>query len=162
MTKRLQAILSLRVQLAIRQSLLIQVYLDTNKRHIIIWANGWFDYTPPAICVIRPQWHKVKYHNGNSILLSMISSITCHPQYGFVQINDTKIRASIMGTTGPFYLHGLILIPTLISNYTHYKVWDEFTYPFPNFNGSTVEVWLWRSNFIPHLTGYVITYLCMY
>ena len=25
--------------------------------------------------------------------------------------------------------------------YTHYKVWDEITYPFPNFNGFTVEVW---------------------
>ena len=30
------------------------------------------------------------------------------------------------------------------------KVWDEITYPFPNFNGVTVEVWEWISNFIPH------------
>ena len=30
------------------------------------------------------------------------------------------------------------------------KVWDEITYPFPNFNGCTVEVWEWISNFIPH------------
>ena len=28
------------------------------------------------------------------------------------------------------------------------KVWDEITYPFLNFNGSTVEVWEWLSNFI--------------
>ena len=27
-----------------------------------------------------------------------------------------------------------------ISNYIHYKVWDEITYPFLNFNGCTVEV----------------------
>ena len=27
-----------------------------------------------------------------------------------------------------------------ISNYIHYKVWDEITYPFLNFNGATVEV----------------------
>ena len=26
-----------------------------------------------------------------------------------------------------------------ISNYTHYNVWDEITYPFLNFNGVTVE-----------------------
>ena len=26
---------------------------------------------------------------------------------------------------GPFYLHGLTLIPAWISNYIHYKVWDE-------------------------------------
>ena len=30
------------------------------------------------------------------------------------------------------------------------------TYPFPNFNGATVEVWEWISNFIPHF----ITYPC--
>ena len=37
-----------------------------------------------------------------------------------------------------------------ISNYIHYKVWDEITYPFPNFNGAVVEGWKWISNFIPH------------
>ena len=30
---------------------------------------------------------------------------------------------------------------SLISNYIQYKVWDEITYPFPNFNGEAVEVW---------------------
>ena len=38
----------------------------------------------------------------------------------------------------PFYQHAL------------YKVWDEITYPFPNSNGCTVEVWEWMNNFIPH------------
>ena len=28
-------------------------------------------------------------------------------------------------------------------------MWDEITYPFPNFNGVTLEVWEWISNFIP-------------
>ena len=37
-------------------------------------------------------------------------------------------------------------------------MWDEITYPFSNFNGATVEVWEWRSNFIPYFTGHVITY----
>ena len=36
--------------------------------------------------------------------------------------------------------HGLTLIPTWISNYIHYKLWDEITYPFLNFNGASVEV----------------------
>ena len=27
-------------------------------------------------------------------------------------------------------------------------MWDEITYPFPNFNGCTVEVWEYISNFI--------------
>ena len=35
---------------------------------------------------------------------------------------------------------------------------DEIPYPFPNFNGVTVEVWEWISNFMPYFTGHVITY----
>ena len=42
--------------------------------------------------------------------------------------------------SGPFYLHGLTLIPAWMSNHTSSKVWDEITYPFLNFNGATVEV----------------------
>ena len=55
---------------------------------------------------------------------------------------------------------GLLLNSAWISNYTHYKVWDDITYPFPSFNVCTVEVWEWISNFIPHFTGHVITYPC--
>ena len=54
----------------------------------------------------------------------------------------------------------IILIPAWISNYIHYKVWDEITYPFPNFNSCTIEVWEWIGNFIPHFTEHVITYPC--
>ena len=27
-----------------------------------------------------------------------------------------------------------------MSNYIHYKVWDEITYPLPNFNGATISL----------------------
>ena len=40
------------------------------------------------------------------------------------------------------------------------KVWDEITYPFPNFNVATVEVWEWINNFIPHFIMDVITHPC--
>ena len=40
------------------------------------------------------------------------------------------------------------------------KVWDKITYPFPNFNGATLEVWEWVSNFIPHFIMGLITYPC--
>ena len=43
----------------------------------------------------------------------------------------------------------LTLISARISNYTHYKMWDEITHPYPNFNGATIKVWEWISNFIP-------------
>ena len=39
-----------------------------------------------------------------------------------------------------------------ISNNIHYKLWDEITYPFLNFNGATVEVLEWINNIIPHIT----------
>ena len=58
---------------------------------------------------------------------------------------------------GPFYQLGLTIIPSWISNHMPSKVWDEITYPFPNFNGCTVEVWKWISNFIPHFMMDVIT-----
>ena len=32
-------------------------------------------------------------------------------------------------------------------------MWDKITYPFPNSNGTTIEVWKCTNNFIPHFTG---------
>ena len=59
---------------------------------------------------------------------------------------------------GPILLTCFNLIPVWICDYIHYKSWDEITYPFPNFNGATVEVWEWVSNFISRFTRHVITY----
>ena len=36
------------------------------------------------------------------------------------------------------------------------KVWDEITNRLLNFNGYTVEVWEWISNFIPHFVMNII------
>ena len=52
---------------------------------------------------------------------------------------------------GPFYKHRLTLIPAWISNHTPSKMWDEITYPFPNFNSAAIEVLEWISKSIPHL-----------
>ena len=59
---------------------------------------------------------------------------------------------------GPFCQHGLTLIPDWISNHMPSNMWDEITYPFPNVNGATVEVWECISNFSPHFMMDVITY----
>ena len=40
------------------------------------------------------------------------------------------------------------------------EVWDEITYPFPNFNGYTIEVWEWVSNIISHFLIDVVIYPC--
>ena len=36
------------------------------------------------------------------------------------------------------------------------KFWDEITYPFPNVNGGTVEIWDRISNFIPHIAMHLL------
>ena len=56
------------------------------------------------------------------------------------------------------HLRGTYACPVL---YIRYKVWDDFTYSFPNVNGAIVEVWKCRSNFNPHFIGYMITYPCL-
>ena len=40
-----------------------------------------------------------------------------------------------------------------MSNYTHYKVWNEITDPFSNFNGEDVIVWESIGYFITQFTG---------
>ena len=57
---------------------------------------------------------------------------------------------------GPFYWHGLTLIPEWISNNIHYKVCGEIIQPFR----STGEVLEWMSYSITHFTGYMVTYPC--
>ena len=60
-----------------------------------------------------------------------------------------KTQRRLLPLTVPgvlFTLHRLTLIPAWICNYTHYKVRDEITYPFPYFNGAAIEVWEWISN----------------
>ena len=42
------------------------------------------------------------------------------------------------------------IIPAWISNHICHNVWDEITYPFPNFNSVAVEVWEWIGNFMSH------------
>ena len=47
-----------------------------------------------------------------------------------------------------------------IRSHAHYKVYDEITDPFPNFNSKAIKVWEWIGNFIQRFTGHVITYPC--
>ena len=55
---------------------------------------------------------------------------------------------------------GLTLIPVWIRNHMPSKVWDEITYPFPNFNGCAVDFWKLISDFMPYFIMDAITYPC--
>ena len=63
-----------------------------------------------------------------------------------------------MDVSGPFRPFTNITYPAWLSNYIHYKIWDEITNPFTNFTGATFEVWDWMDNCSPQLTRCVITY----
>ena len=87
------------------------------------------------------------------------------PKFGKVSITQpvildferhfSKNFSSTQGkcTTGPFYKHNftLLLYVAWLINHMLIKVWYESTYPSPNFNGCTTELWECISNFTPHL-----------
>ena len=75
-----------------------------------------------------------------------------------LDLSHDPIWAIWLAEVGKFHQHH-----DRISNYTHYKVWDEITYRFPNFRvrGAAIESWEWISNFIPCLIRHVINYLSM-
>ena len=52
-------------------------------------------------------------------------------------MKDKQKSATVIlpGRQGPL-LTWINLIQAWISNYSHYKVYDEITFPFPNFNGA--------------------------
>ena len=58
-----------------------------------------------------------------------------------------------------FLQSGLVAVTICawISNHMPSEVWDQITYPLPNFNGCTFGVWEWISNFIPYFIMHVIT-----
>ena len=77
--------------------------------------------------------------------------------FRFVWYSDLDVfvnRQQVSFSLGPFYWHGLNLIQTWIINHMSGKVLDEITYPFPNFDGETIEVWEWICSFIA--SGYQV------
>ena len=93
------------------------------------------------------MWHR----SGSAVPESKVHGANMGPTWGRQDPGGPHVGPmdlAIWGGSGrgwhaalaPFYWHGLTLIPAWISNYIHYKLWDEITYPFINFNGSTIEV----------------------
>ena len=115
------------------------------SNHVSTWFSGW-------------GTHMILYYSlGFKNLYGAQLPIWTHPDMGIMlMIRRTsssmelkqwkqcfwgKLGTDLLCLLGPLLLTcGLTLIPAWISNYIHYNVWDEITYPFLNFNGATVEV----------------------
>ena len=98
------------------------------------------------------------YHNSTPVLLSLI--VYENPGSSIYRANTRTTWHKDLATWSSFYLDGLTLIPAWISNHMPSKVWDEITYPLPNFSACSIKVWEWISSFIPHFMIDVITYPC--
>ena len=85
------------------------------------------------------SWQLFVRDLGDHLLL--VNEI-CDIRYG---LNPTLLSTHVewIISSGPFYWHGWTLTPAWIKYYIHYQMLDEITYPFPNFNGATIEVWEW-------------------
>ena len=108
----------------------------------------------PLICLVNVL---NKHYLNLNLYLNLIRTVEFH--FNMVQKNST-LRAYRSYDMAVDVLIKLTSILVWISNDIHYKVWDEVTYPFPNSNGFTVEVWEWISHFIAHSILNVITYPC--
>ena len=70
----------------------------------------------------------------------------------FISLNQLAVKITPAESFLWMHLHQFQYLSSI--------VWDKITYPFLNFNGTTVEVWEWISNFIPCFIMDVITYPC--
>ena len=82
--------------------------------------------------------------------------------YSYAYTYKTSKRCMIRGThLAPLLLMWFNFNPSMDNNHMPSKMWHDFTYPFPNFNGYTVEVWEGISNSIPHfMLGVIIFFSC--
>ena len=91
--------------------------LSPSRRQAIIWTNA-------GILLIGPS--------GTNFSEILIEIITFSLKKMRLKVSSAKWRPCCLGLN--------VLTPACISNEIHYNVWDEITYPFPNFNVCTVEV----------------------
>ena len=74
----------------------------------------------------------------------------------FGKSSDTKPQQSAITLIAARISNHMTSKDKIISNHISSKAWYKIIYPPPKFNGCTVEVWGWKSNFIPHFIMIVI------
>ena len=142
----------------VRGPLLIDITLFINDLFFVwlcIYANN-DNYTEPEMSSFWRNFHHWLHRKLSFWQLSVQPVMKFRQNddiFGSVYVDYKHKRNEVICdvlkiNTNNIYWHGLTLIPAWISNHTSSKLWAEITYPYPNFNGCTVEVWEWISNFI--------------
>ena len=108
---------------------------------------------------IRKYHLNLRPYNAPVLAINLIFTDLRKPM-SWATLNYAWNLVTEINTSCPFYKHGLTLIPARICLHMLNELWDEITFPFLNFNGSTVKVYEWISNFTPHIIMCVITYPC--
>ena len=111
---------------------------------ICAWTNGWWNSRYAGD--LRP--HGAYYDVTITITLKDMDKISrC-------QTTNKHVKArTVCSNLGALLLTWAKLIPARMSNYIHFKVWGEITYPFQNVNCTAVQILEWISHFIPLLPG---------
>ena len=120
-----------------KRSCNLKIYIfPFKKKHLKMSLGKWWPFCYGL---------NVLNHVGQTYILSLLQSMSaphfCYSDY----LQASKVNSTVV-IWGPFYWHGVELIPAWIRNYTQ----DWITYLFTNLNGRPVEVWTLISNFIPH------------
>ena len=107
--------------------LIMKVFLYQKKVSPLFWnplCNS------VLFCNQETKWNHM-FFGGSTMRISI--SLPPPPWFAKCQLISGPSAAMPPTWLGPLLL-------AWISNYIHYKVWDEITYPFLSFNGATVEV----------------------
>ena len=141
----------------------IHVHVGENWLHSVLirlWSELfvlWVRYLQKCINRYRNPWFRLYRQryiavNCNAILPTVRLQV-------FWKGYETNLRipVSLFLTYQGSHFTNMVQLYSQMINQSR-KVWDEITYPFPNFNGCIVEVCEWISNFIPYCISVIITY----
>ena len=104
----------------------------------IIWHMSKMEwYVTENQCFVDQSWKIEKIKERREFVIET-GSFLCQKRLTF-HIALTLLRCQ--NTLRPLLLTWFNFNPSMDNYDIHHKVWDEITYPFPNFNDCTVEIW---------------------
>ena len=130
------------------------------------WWTFHQNYEIFVLALVTSEWpvgflYKTKgQQSGKYFQVLTWSWLPCFVCWRILIPHCSSLCSSRFQNTGTPFLTWFNFNPRWISNHMTKKLWDEILYPFPNFNGTTVEVWEWIKSFIPHFMICAVTYLC--